>query len=55
LSTLPWVETTSIRPDTDAEQVTFGFREKGAFSLEEVRTAIETKTPFRVGKVVKGP
>jgi hypothetical protein len=35
--------------------VTFGFRDKEAFSLDEIQTAIETKTTFRVGKVVKRP
>jgi hypothetical protein len=55
LSTLPWVEKDSIRPDTTRQQVTFGFKKKDDFKFEEVKSAIEGKTNFKVGKVIKEP
>ena len=55
LSTLPWVEKDSIRPDTSKQQVTFGFKKKEDFSLDEVKKAIEGQTSFKVGQVVSGP
>jgi hypothetical protein len=35
--------------------VTFGFAKKEDFNLDEVKKAIEEKTPFKVGPVVDGP
>lgn len=35
--------------------MTFGFKSKEDFKLEEVKKAIEEKTEFKVGKVVKQP
>jgi hypothetical protein len=35
--------------------VTFGFKKKEDFKLDEVKTAIEENTKFKVGEVVKGP
>lgn len=55
LSTLPWVEQDSIRPDVTKQQVTFGFKKKDDFNLDEVKKAIEGQTSFKVGKVVSGP
>jgi hypothetical protein len=55
LATLPWIEARSIRPNVATQQVTFGFRDKEAFSLDEVKNAIETKTPFRLGRVIQQP
>jgi len=55
LSTLPWVEQDSIRPDVSKQQVTFGFKSKDDFNLDEVKSAIEEKTSFKVGEVVNGP
>ena len=55
LSTLPWVEKASIKPNTTTQQVTFAVKDKKDFNLDEVKKTIEGKTPFKVGKVVKGP
>ncbi len=53
LSTLPWVEKDSIKPDVTKEQVTFAFRKADDFQLGEVKKAIEESTSFKVGEVVK--
>jgi hypothetical protein len=53
LSTLPWVEKDSIRPDASKQEVTFGFKKKEDFKLDEVKEAIESRTDFKVGKVVE--
>ena len=55
LSSLPWVDRDSIKPDTSNQQVTFGFKNKDDFDLDAVKKAIEGKTEFTVGKVVEGP
>jgi hypothetical protein len=55
LSTLPWVEQTAIRPDVSKQQVTFGFKNKEDYNLDEVTKAIEEKTSFKVGQVIKEP
>jgi len=55
LSTLPWVEKASIKPDTNRQQVTFAVKDKQSFNLDEVKKTVEGKTPFKVGKVLKGP
>ena len=52
LSTLPWVEQDSIKPDTSKQQVTFGFRKKEDFNYDEVKKAIEGKTDFKVGEIL---
>jgi hypothetical protein len=52
LSTLPWVEQDSIKPDTTKQQVTFGFKKKEDFDLDAVKETIEEKTSFKVGKVL---
>jgi hypothetical protein len=49
------VEKDSIRPDVSTAQVTFGFKNKEDFKLEEIREAIAKKTSFQVGKVIKEP
>jgi hypothetical protein len=55
LSTLPWVEKGSIAPDVTRQEVTFGFKKKEDFNFDQVKTTIEEKTSFKVGKVVKQP
>ena len=55
LSSLPWVDKDSIKPDASKQQVTFGFKNKDDFDLDAVKKAIEGKTEFHVGKVVEGP
>lgn len=55
LSTLPWVEKDSIKPDTKKQQVRFAVKDKKKFNLEEVKKAIESRTDFKVGKVLSGP
>jgi hypothetical protein len=35
--------------------VTFGFKSKDDFKLDDVRQAIESRTRFKVGKVLDGP
>jgi hypothetical protein len=52
LSTLPWVEKETISPDTNKQRVTFGFKKKEDFNVEEVKKTIEEKTSFKVGKVL---
>ena len=52
LATLPWVEKGSIKPDTDTQEVTFGFRKKDDFNYDQFKEAIEGKTDFKVGKVL---
>jgi hypothetical protein len=51
LSTLPWVEADSIRPNVSRQQVRFGYNNKEDFNLDEVKEAIEGSTKFKVGKV----
>jgi hypothetical protein len=55
LSTLPWVEKATIKPDTTKQQVTFAAKDAQSFNYEEVKKTIEGKTGFKVGKVLKGP
>jgi hypothetical protein len=55
LSTLPWVEKASIKPDTTRQRVSFAVKDKKSFNLDEVKEAIEGKTSFKVGKVLKEP
>jgi hypothetical protein len=55
LSTLSWIEKDAIRPDASKQQVTFGFRDKKDFKLEEVRQVIESRTDFKVGEVIEEP
>jgi hypothetical protein len=55
LSTLPWVEQASIKPNTSQQQVTFAVKDKESFDLDELKKTIEGKTNFKVGKVLKGP
>ena len=55
LSTLQFVEQASIKPDTNRQRVTFAVKDKKSFNLDQVKEAIEGKTPFKVGKVLKGP
>ena len=55
LSTLPWVEKDSIKPDHKKQQVTFGFKNKEDFKYDEVKKTIEGKTEFKVGKVLSQP
>jgi hypothetical protein len=55
LSTLPWVEKASIKPDTKKQQVTFVIKDKQSFNLDEVKETIEGKTSFKVGKVLNEP
>jgi hypothetical protein len=52
LSTLPWVEKDSIRPDATKQQVAFGFKNEDDFKFDEVKKVIEEKTTFKVGEVV---
>jgi hypothetical protein len=54
LSTLPWVEQASIKPNTTKQQVTFAVKDKKSFDLDEVKKTIESKTGFKVGKVLQG-
>lgn len=55
LETLPWVEKASISPNVSKQQVSFNFKNKSDFKLDEVKNAIESKTRFKVGELVKGP
>lgn len=55
METLPWVAKDSIRPNLGKQQVRFGMKNRSDFNLDEVKQAIESKTPFKVGKVVEGP
>ena len=55
LSTLPWVEQASIKPDTTKQRVRFSVKEKKRFNLDEIKEAIEGNTPFKVGKQLQGP
>ena len=55
LSTLPWVEQDSLRASTSKQQITFGFKDKAKWNEDELRKAIETKTPFTTGKILAGP
>jgi len=52
LSTLPWVEKRSIKPDTDNQQVTFGYRNKDEFDYDAVKDTIEGQTNFKVGEIL---
>jgi len=53
LATLPWVEKDTIEPDAKTQQVTFGFKKKSDFKYDEVKEVIESRTDFKVGKVVE--
>ena len=45
----------TVPPDTSKQQVTFGFKKKEDFNVDEVKKAIEGQTSFKVGQVVSGP
>jgi hypothetical protein len=55
LQTLPWVEKDSITPNLGKQQVSFNFKDKSDFKMDEVKNAIESNTRFKVGELVKGP
>jgi hypothetical protein len=55
LSTLPWVEQGTMVADTKKQEVRFAVKDKKDFNLDELKQAIEEKTPFKLGKVLKGP
>jgi len=55
LSSLPWVAKGSIKPDTAAQQVRFGFADKKKWNYDEVKKTIEDQTEFKVGAVLEGP
>lgn len=55
LSTLPWVEADSIRTSTAKQQATIGFKNKNDWDEDAVRETIETKTSYKVGKVLSKP
>ncbi|MFO0879016.1 MAG: hypothetical protein U0840_16860 [Gemmataceae bacterium] len=52
---MAWIDQDSIRPNTSTQQVTIGFKNKDDFKIEEVKKAIESKTSFKVGQVLKQP
>jgi hypothetical protein len=41
--------------DTKKQQVRFAVKDKKDFNLDELKQAIEEKTPFKLGQVLKGP
>ena len=53
LSTLPWVEQGTIKPDVDSQTVTFAFQNPKDFDLRQVKETIEGQTKFTVGKVLE--
>lgn len=55
LSTLPWVEVTSIRGNTGNQTVRFGFKDAKSWDEQSVRNAIEGNTNFKTGKVLEQP
>lgn len=55
LSTLPWVATDTIKPDTSKQTVRFGFKNAKDWNFIEVKKTIEDKTNFEVGDVLEGP
>jgi hypothetical protein len=54
LSTLPWVEQDSIKPDVKKQTVAFTIKDKKAFNSDELKKAIDP-TGFTLGKVLSGP
>jgi hypothetical protein len=41
LGTLPWVEQASIQTDVDRREVRFNLKDKSAFNLDAVKTALK--------------
>lgn len=54
LATLPWVEASSIHPDRKTRQVRFTVRDRAAFDVEAMKTAIGNRG-YKQVTVLAGP
>ena len=54
LGTLPWVEQASIQTDVDRREVRFNLKDKSAFNLDAVKTALKGQR-FSEVELTSGP
>ena len=55
LSTLPWVETGSVKGNVSDQTATFQVKQGEKWAEDELRKTIETKTPYTTGQILAGP